>query len=439
MAEVDITDLRKMAGGASREIWSFTLGLPGGVKRDLIVRRDPPSAEPGVMEREAFLMRRAAGLGVPVPEIVATSFDSAALGASAIVMARVQGNAEPQYVLTHPALDNVRGALAFECGQILARIHSIEVPPGDMPGYRDPLEYYRGVLDRIGESRPAFELAMDWLHHNRPAATAGGPAVLHGDFRLGNFLVSAEGIAAVLDWEMAKLGDPLEDLAWLCLEDWRFGGEKPVGGFGSLDDFFAGYEAAGGRPLERGALRWWNVLSTLKWGVICLEQADLHISGKEKSIELAVLGRRACELEWQLLHLLYGSPPSQMQMSDDLSESMIHGRASAGVLADAVRSTVRDLTAVTSPKQQLELKIAARIVGMILRQAQFEPAQMELEKRLREPIGAAESEDVHRLIRSGLWREAEDQIKLYAWSTARMRLSVANPKFLFSWRPCEPL
>jgi aminoglycoside phosphotransferase (APT) family kinase protein len=128
--------------------------------------------------------------------------------------------------------------------------------------------------------------------------------VVHGDFRNGNLIIGPEGIRAVLDWELAHLGDPLEDLGWLCVKAWRFGSPLPVGGFGTIDQLIAAYEGAGGRPVDAGALHWWQVLGTLRWGIICIVQALTHTSGALRSVELAAIGRRVCEVEWDLLELL---------------------------------------------------------------------------------------------------------------------------------------
>ena len=133
------------------------------------------------------------------------------------------------------------------------------------------------------------------------------PRLVHGDFRNGNFIVGPDGIRAVLDWELAHLGDPIEDLGWLCVKSWRFGVvDKVVGGFGDVPALLEAYRAAGGAPVDEETLRFWIVLGTIKWGVICVGQAFTHLNGIVRSIELATLGRRVAEMEWDLLDLLDG-------------------------------------------------------------------------------------------------------------------------------------
>jgi aminoglycoside phosphotransferase (APT) family kinase protein len=129
-------------------------------------------------------------------------------------------------------------------------------------------------------------------------------AVVHGDFRLGNLLVGPAGLVAALDWELVHLGDPMEDLAWLVVRAWRFGSAGAVAGLGSRDELAVAYEAAGGAPVDLDAMRWWEILGTIKWGVICMMQTSSHLSGANRSVELAAIGRRTCEAEYDLMLLL---------------------------------------------------------------------------------------------------------------------------------------
>src|SRR2546425_4538937 len=204
--------------------------------------------------------------------------------------------------------------MAGQCGEPLARIHGIDLsalpplpaPDPGQPPARAQVEQYRKFLDDLGEPHPAFELALRWLDENRPPPRP--VALVHGDFRNGNFIVGPDGIRAVLDWELAHLGDPVEDLGWLCVKSWRFGvTDRRVGGFGTVDDLLAAYRAAGGRDVDPTELRYWEAMGTLKWGVICEIQAFTHLQGTVRSVELATLGRRVAEMEWDLLELIDGS------------------------------------------------------------------------------------------------------------------------------------
>jgi aminoglycoside phosphotransferase (APT) family kinase protein len=148
-----------------------------------------------------------------------------------------------------------------------------------------------------------FELALRWLADNDPGPSKD-VTLVHGDFRLGNLVVGPDGVRAVLDWELAHLGDPMEDLGWICVNSWRFGEiDKPVGGFGSREDLFAGYEEAG-RKADPERVKFWEVMGTLRWGVMCCGMMRRFRTGPDHSMERAMIGRRASETEIDLLRLL---------------------------------------------------------------------------------------------------------------------------------------
>jgi len=288
-----VEDLRLLPGGASQETWSLDARDDDGHRRSLIARRRvrPPVVPP---VPEAALLRAAAGAGVPVPTVV--------LDEPYLVVERVEGEGNPRRLLRDERWEAVRPRLAAQCGEALARIH--QIPVTAVPGLPepDPVGSWRDMLDSSGHPHPAFELALRWLEERRPPPA--GRAVVHGDFRNGNIIVGPDGLRAVIDWELAHIGDPLSDLAWLCLKAWRFGFPAPVGGFGETDDLVAAYEAAGGVEVDRHALRWWEVQATLRWGVVCVAMVRSHLLGEFPSMEQAAIGRRACETEWDLLELI---------------------------------------------------------------------------------------------------------------------------------------
>ncbi|MDP4505262.1 phosphotransferase family protein [Nonomuraea turcica] len=292
----------RLPGGASRETWALDVAAADGTRHELVLRLESPGAtlEAGAtLAAEAVLMRTAFQAGVPVPRIVSS-------GESHILMTRVPGETIPRKILRDDAYATARRRLAAQCGQALAAIHRMPlscVPAAaETAAETDPLRRWRDVLDRLGEPHPVFELALRRLAATRPRP--GRRAVVHGDFRNGNLIVGPEGIRAVLDWELAHAGDPLEDLGWLCVKAWRFGSPLPVGGFGTYDDLIHAYERAGGDPVDRDALRWWETFGVLKWGVICVMQTMRHLRGGARSVELAAIGRRVCENEWDLLGML---------------------------------------------------------------------------------------------------------------------------------------
>ena len=158
-------------------------------------------------------------------------------------------------------------------------------------------------LDAVGEPHPAIEYGIAWCRARLPLERPR--VVSHGDFRIGNLAVDENGIVAVLDWEFAKLGDPLEDLAWPLIRAWRFGADdRHLGGIGEVEPYLARYEELTGLAVPRDELDAWEVLGNCKWAVGSLSQARRHLSGEERSVELAILGRLAVEMEWELLDLI---------------------------------------------------------------------------------------------------------------------------------------
>jgi aminoglycoside phosphotransferase (APT) family kinase protein len=303
---VAVHALHRLSGGASRETWSFDAEI-GGETYGLVLRRDP-AGHAGRLERgtEYALLEAARSGGVAVPKVWFLLEPDDGLGAG-FVMSRVEGETIARKILRDPEFEGARPRLARQCGELAARIHALDrgrLPPLAVQGAGEQVEDYRGVLDSLGEPHPAFELGLRWLaDHALPAPMA--PALVHGDFRNGNFVVGADGIRAVLDWELAHLGDPVEDLGWLCVKSWRFGrSDRKVGGFGDVEELLAGYRDAGGVDVDPGRLRYWEAFGTLKWGVICEVQAFTHLQGIVRSIELAALGRRVAEMEWDLLELI---------------------------------------------------------------------------------------------------------------------------------------
>lgn len=293
-----VSGLARLSGGASRETWRFEAdGSP------LILQRQRDGAV-RPMTTEVSVLRAAHEGGVAVPEVVVDGGASTALGNPFMVVRAVEGETIARKILRDDEFSAARACLTADIGTAMARLHSL--PPQSAPGLveQDEVATYRRVLDDLGEPHPVFEVAFRWLEANRPASSER--AIVHGDFRLGNVMVDGNGLVAVLDWELAHVGDPMEDLGWVCVKAWRFGGGNPVAGLGTYDELFDAYEAAGRPRPDIDVVRWWEVLGTLKWGIMCITQAASHLNGLARSHELAAIGRRVCENEWDLIGLLKG-------------------------------------------------------------------------------------------------------------------------------------
>lgn len=311
-----IEGLRRLTGGASQETWSLDVLRRDARPLGLVLRRAPggasgapaPDSRKVSLSDEARLLALAAHAGVPVPEVLAVLPPDGPLG-EGYLMSRVEGETIPRRFLREPRFGRAREGLARQCGEILARLHAIPreaVPPLRMAPAAIELEDYVRRHRSYGWPKPVFELAVRWLRERAPAGDIE-PVLVHGDFRSGNLMIDENGVAAVLDWELAHLGDPMEDLGWICVNSWRFGEDHhPVGGFGSREDLFAGYEAAGGMRVDPGRVRYWQVLGTLKWGVMCAGMLAVFRSGEDRSVERAAIGRRASETAIDLLRLMAG-------------------------------------------------------------------------------------------------------------------------------------
>jgi aminoglycoside phosphotransferase (APT) family kinase protein len=305
LGDVVVENLRELTGGASRTTWAFD--AVADARRALILRTGPPDDIHASMELEAAVQQRAAAAGAPVPHIVTAANSIAALGNPYLICDAIAGETIVRRI--YRALDDGgRARLLEQCAQALAAIHRAD-PSGVGLTESDQLGEWRDRLDEMGDTTATFEWAFRWLSANRPSPS---PHVLvHGDFRMGNLIVDENGLAAVLDWELVHTGEVYEDLAWFCIRAWRFGAAEDLGagGLGSVESFLAAYEAAAGTALDRDVFRWWLTVATLRWGVICRFQAERHLSGVNPSVELAAIGRRVAETEWDVLDLLTGGGP----------------------------------------------------------------------------------------------------------------------------------
>src|SRR3984957_10681869 len=299
----------RLSGGASQETWSFDIVHPGG-NIGAILRRAPQGygaapARAAGLNAEANLMQLAHDAGLPSPRVLHVLQPQDDLG-TGFIMERVEGETIPRKILRDEQFAQARPKLARQLGGVLAGIHGLAL--SQLPELRRMTAAKEiAELERDYRSfdwpRPVFELALRWLRDRDPGSSEQ-VTLVHGDFRHGNLIIGPDGLRAVLDWELAHTGDPMEDLGWICVNSWRFGEiDKPVGGFGSREELFAGYEKAGHR-VDPGRVMFWEVMGTLRWGVMCCGMMRRFRSGPEHSVERAMIGRRASEPKIDLLRLL---------------------------------------------------------------------------------------------------------------------------------------
>ena len=320
-----VQNLTRLSGGASRETWSFDVITPDGSPVPLILKRDPVIYRPdGTFTTEATrlgverategrLIELAGRAGVPVPEVpfYLTADQRTTAG---FIMQRLVGETLGRRILRDQALAKAREKLAFQCGHAAARLHGIAL--ADLPELKsmdgsEELAYYHDIMAATGHPYPGFEYGFRWLKERLELAGTRH-SLVHGDFRNGNILVGPDGLRGVLDWEGAHLGNPLNDLGWICVRSWRYGHNKmPVGGFGETAELQAGYEAGGGEPCSAEALHYWEVFGTLRWGILCIMMAFQHLGSPHGWFEF--LSKLLHYLHLYVLHSLLPPRPRLSQ------------------------------------------------------------------------------------------------------------------------------
>jgi aminoglycoside phosphotransferase (APT) family kinase protein len=319
-AQARVVNLHLLAGGSSQETWSLDADIAGGVfagRHELVLRRDmggviSPTTLSRAAEFRIYQAMHAAGIAVPRPYWCASGADRIA-GREAFLAERLTGEAIGRRLVRDPAFAAARAVLLDQMAEQLARIHAVDATtagldflPASTPGASPALTIVEALdqqLREIDEPHPALELGLRWLRHHAPPCER--LTVVHGDYRIGNILVGPAGLRAVLDWEFTHLGDPRQDIGWACVRAWRFGQDHlRFGGIGALEPFLAAYAAAGGRPVPAHEVFYWEVLGNLAWAIGALAQAQRHLSGQERSVELASLGRLCAEMELELLTLI---------------------------------------------------------------------------------------------------------------------------------------
>jgi len=377
LGPVTVNGLTRLSGGASRETWAFDAVSAGGSRTGLVLRRDPPGrpGEPGAMGREARVMAAARAAGLAVPEVVLCTDEPGLWGSAGLVMRRVPGETIARRILRDGAYQRARDVLVGQVAAFAAGLHALEPPPG-LPAAPDPLPGLRAAMAAAGQSSPVFDLALRALEGGRPPPR--GPVTVHGDLRLGNLIVGPDSLRAVIDWELVHTGNPAEDLGWLCVKAWRFGAAPPVAGLGTREELLAAYRAAGGADISPGELRWWEILGTLRWGVMCMSQAEAHLSGAHRSVELAAIGRRVCEQEWDLLLLLEpdaaaGAAARRPRPAGGARPSPApYGRPTASELLEAVREFLTgEVMPATSGQVAYHARVAANVLGIVARELEL--------------------------------------------------------------------
>ncbi|MEE1876947.1 phosphotransferase [Altererythrobacter litoralis] len=418
--------MTRLTGGATMESWRFEAS-----GEHFVLRRAPSAA---MMEGraighdiEAAAIRAVHAVGVLAPEIVVELEPDDGLG-TGFVMRALPGTPDPRTILADNAGDAEGQKLAGQLARELAGIHGVDFNalPEGLPTL-DPAEGVAGLrtqFEEAGGDRPVVALALRWLEDNLPAPT--DPALIHGDYRLGNVLVAGRELTGVLDWELAHLGDPHEDLAYACMTVWRFARiDRPAAGLASLDDLFAAYEAAGGRPVDPACFHWWLVYRTCWWALGCWRMGRTWREGADRTVERAIISRRTSEQELDLLLLLESEAP-QAERERVLPPSSPlpppTGEATAGELATAISEWLATVKDRMEGHDRFQHAVARNALGIIARDyaAKVDPVDAPLARALLDGSRRlAEPGLLAQLRRTALDKLAVDMPKYPALAVAR--------------------
>ncbi len=303
---IQVRDLQQLTAGAAAQTWRFIAESDSNTQTVILRRGVDADQFAGGLGKsdEAIVINAAVANGVSAPRILGVLEPRHQLG-EGFVMACIEGESLPPKILRDPKFAAARDVLAGQCGQALAQIHAVpknQVQHLAIQDAKAQLEFYQQSYKSFDVALPVFDAAFQYLSTHAPESEL---ALVHGDFRNGNLMIDEHGLSGILDWGLAHIGDPMEDLGWLCVNSWRFGNrDKPVGGFGTREQLFSAYEAASGRSVDAQRVAYWELFGVIKWGVICLYQCAVHLSGAQRSVERAAIGRRVSECELDIVTLL---------------------------------------------------------------------------------------------------------------------------------------
>lgn len=391
----------QLTAGASQETFRILIDTRQG-EQQFALRRSPTSTSdeliPGQMplDTEARLLQLANEAGIPVPGLVYVLTPADELG-QGYFMQWLEGETLGQRIVRSEALAEVRPLLARQCGEALARIHAIEVDealtrmlPTTTPEalVHESWDSYKA----LNLPQPMIDFTARWLLQNLP--TGARQTLVHGDFRNGNLMIDETGIRAVLDWELAQIGDPVRDLGWLCVNSWRFGqAELPVGGFGVIEDMLEGYRTVSGIDIDRDDLTFWLVFGSFWWSIATLSMALTWRTGETPSLERPVIGRRSSEGQMDCVNLLI---PGKFQHLADRPLDQGHQLPMPAELLEGVRKFLKeDVAANQQGRSAFLAKVAANSLGIAQRELLHGQALAQREEeRLQKLLGEGDLEQL---------------------------------------------
>lgn len=431
----------RLSGGASQETYRIVIETGAGETK-IAMRRapggmhsEPTPAHPG-LAAEALLMQSALAAGVPEPEVYYVLQREDELG-DGFIMQWLEGEALGARIVRSDKFAGIRPLLARECGKIMARIHDIDVARTGLDKYLTvipPQDFVQQTWNNykgLKTPQPMIDYTARWLMDHLPSDYE--PRLVHNDFRNGNFMLDEDGIVAVLDWEIAHIGDPMRDLGWICVNSWRFGGDQPVGGFGSYKDLFAGYEEECGRSVDPAQVKFWEVFGSFWWAVGCLSMAEHYRIGPDKTVERPAIGRRSSECQVDCVNLLI--PGAATLVPTNVNTSALD-MPRADELVTSVRDFLReDVMNATQGRTNFLARVAANSLDVILRELELGPRQRVLEReRLQAFYGTSDDLETLRwrlvnALRDGSQSLEDEALQNHLRHTVVNQIAIDQPRY----------
>ncbi|NJN53143.1 MAG: phosphotransferase family protein, partial [Gammaproteobacteria bacterium] len=354
------------------------------------------------------------------------------------IMEWLEGEALGARINRAPEFDAVRGKLAYQCGELLARIHGIDLVATGLDqrlGRLEPETFVRQKWEQyqlFETPQPMIDFAARWLLDHLPPE--GELTLVHNDFRNGNLMVSPEtGVTAVLDWEVAHIGDPMRDLGWICTNSWRFGSSLPVGGFGEYAELFAGYESVSGVKVDPARVKFWEVFGSYWWAIGCLGMAFAYRNGPDRTVERPGIGRRSSECQVDCVNLLIPGPVQLPAAAMGVSST---DTPRTDELLESVRDFLRgDVMSATEGRTNFMARVASNSLDIALREIALGPAHLRQEHaRLTAMFGTEDDLDTLRWrlvrgLRDGSMALDHPGLAEHLRATVVGRIAIDQPKY----------
>jgi aminoglycoside phosphotransferase (APT) family kinase protein len=287
-SDLRVSQLDRKSTGMSRENWTFLAETEanGGAREPLILRRDPVGGMLDTDRRAEYeVLVAVRAFSLPIPRVLGVDLDGTKLGRPSLVMEIAPGSCE-YFALTGDRPLATRLRLASDFLQLMVDLQSIDWEaaglaetlenPGPNPALHE-LSRWSEVLNRVAlEPTPELELIHVWLAEHAHAARK--VVLVHGDFKPGNALIHEDRISAMLDWETAHRGDPLEDLGWITNP--ARSNEHQIVGHWEREQIVDSFRRRTGYEFDERELHWWNIFACWKLAIIVLTGLQSAVEGK---------------------------------------------------------------------------------------------------------------------------------------------------------------